>query len=300
MAHLGSLGHESSAFKGGFPPSAFEDSSLPDQNVVLIDAKYINPDPDQPRQYFDPQGLEDLAQSIRTYGIIQPIVVVREADGTYRIIAGERRWRAALMAGLQRIPCLVRSTAEHVPLEIALVENIQRQQLNPMEEARALRRLVEEVGWTQDELGSRLGKDRTTIANLLRLLTLPESIQLDLETQKLTVGHAKVILSLDSEELQLLLRDQIIARALSVRQAEVQARKLREDSAESRRLADAVPASLRTLCDQFKGHLGTKVRITGSAEQGKIEISFFSAEDLERIADLVLGGNLDAILKSDP
>lgn len=270
--------------------------------VHQIDIRLLNPDPAQPRHHFDPESLEELAQSIRTYGILQPIIVTPDTPPLFRIIAGERRWRASLLAGLSHVPCIVHNSNDHPTLELALVENIQRQELSPVEEARALRQILDGKQMTQDTLAQRIGKDRSTIANLLRILSLPATILEDIETKRISLGHAKVLLTISDSKMQMKLREKIVTDNLSVRQAENAARQLKETpqpTGNTRREPDPIPPHLRILCDQLKGHLGTRVRITGDTEQGKIEITYFSAEDLERIADLVLGGSLDNVLKSD-
>src|SRR5499426_4565697 len=188
------------------------------QTEIPIDQ--IEPNPRQPRKTFDPGALDELALSIKASGVIQPIVVRRGLTGGWQLIAGERRWRAARQAGLERIPAVVREATDSESLELALVENLLREDLNPLEEAEAYQRLLTEFAWTQEELGERVGRDRSTIANGLRLLKLPEVIQADLRSGRLTMGHARALLSLTSPADQLKLREQILAHSWSVRATE--------------------------------------------------------------------------------
>ncbi|MEY2986608.1 MAG: hypothetical protein RJB13_129, partial [Pseudomonadota bacterium] len=238
---------------------------------------------------------DELAVSIRSYGIIQPIIVCpNEKSGQFTIIAGERRWRAAQIAGLQELPCVVRASREHSALEVALIENIQREELSPLDEAKAFSRLLDEHSYTQETLASKVGKDRATIANSLRLLALPSEILADLQAKIITAGHARAICSLDEKKLQLKVRDMIVSKKLSVRQTEDVVKELKKsrdpaDSGSKQQLSQ----DLRQLCDQFKGHLGTKVRISGDADRGKIEISYYTFEDLERIAELMLSPGIN-------
>lgn len=266
-----------------------------EQKVMHLNVTALRPLKDQPRTEFYSSTLDELAISIKNYGIIQPLVVSQtDSAGTFTIIAGERRWRAAQIAGLDTVPCVLRQPKEHSALELALIENIQREELSALDEARAFSRLIDEHSYTQDTLASKVGKDRATIANSLRLLGLPPEILADLQSKALTAGHARALCSLDEKKLQLKVRDMIVSKKLSVRQTEDVVKELKKD-----RTAGDVPAKvqlspdLRYLCDQFKGHLGTKVRITGDADRGKIEISYYTFEDLERIAELMLSKGIN-------
>ena len=244
---------------------------------------------DQPRQSFSDDTLEELATSIRTYGILQPLVATSNGDGTYTIIAGERRYRAAGLAGLMKVPVIVRAPSEHTDLELALIENIQREELNPVDEARALQRLVQEHNHTQESLSQRIGKDRATVSNMLRLLSLPEEILRDLKEKKLTAGHGKALCALDSRKAQLKAREMIHARKLSVRQTEELVKGLKKGKAEPKVLKDHLPPDLRHLCEELKSSLQMKVRISGASDKGKIEIEYFSLDDLERLSKVLLG-----------
>jgi ParB family chromosome partitioning protein len=263
--------------------------------VLLISTSQLSPLVDQPRTEFYSSTLDELAVSIKNYGILQPIVVApTDQQGNYTIIAGERRWRAAQLAGLETVPCILRQPTEHSSLELALIENIQREELSSLDEARAFSRLIDEHSYTQDTLASKVGKDRATIANSLRLLSLPPEILADLQAKVLTAGHARALCSLDEKKMQLKVRDMIVSKKLSVRQTEDIVKELKKDrdSNEPAGTSQLSP-DLRHLCDQFKGHLGTKVRISGTAERGKIEISYYTFEDLERIAELMLSPGLN-------
>ena len=260
------------------------------------------PNPQQPRRSFDGQALEELAASIRSSGVLQPLVV-RPRGSHYEILVGERRWRAAQQAGLARVPVIVREASDAEALELGLVENLLREDLNPVEAAQAYQRLLAEFGWAQEELARRLGKDRSSIANALRLLRLPELIQEDLRTGRLTMGHARALLGLPSAAAQLHLRERILAQDWSVRATEARVQARRPGRARPRRRApdvDAVEEELRLA-------LGTRVRIIGNLVRGRIELPYTSAAELERIHGQLTSGptaaelqQIHARLTSDP
>jgi len=265
------------------------------QSILELSPAQLSPLVDQPRTEFYSSTLDELAVSIKNYGILQPIVVspTTQAD-KFTIIAGERRWRAAQLAGLDKVPCVIRQPSEHSSLELALIENIQREELSALDEARAFSRLIDEHAYTQDTLAAKVGKDRTTIANSLRLLSLPAEILADIQGKILTAGHARALCSLDEKKMQLKVRDMIVSKKLSVRQTEDIVKELKRDRESNEPTGtQQLSPDLRHLCDQFKGHLGTKVRITGTAERGRIEISYYTFEDLERIAELMLSPGLN-------
>lgn len=251
----------------------------------------INAGGEQPRRRFVDETIEELAQSIASHGVLQPILV-EPVGGRYRIIAGERRFRAARRAGLQRIPAVVRSSGDDERLTLALVENIQREDLTPMEEARAYRRIIEVSGVSQEELAGRVGKHRSTIANSLRLLGLPVEVQNALADGTITAGHARALLMIpDPDERQRLFKR--IAR-YSVREAEAYAarvrnREERNSAGGDRQEQPPADPHLRELEQRLIDTLGTKVAVTGSTQRGKIEISFFNPEDLDRLGALLLG-----------
>ncbi|MBW2076519.1 MAG: ParB/RepB/Spo0J family partition protein [Deltaproteobacteria bacterium] len=246
-----------------------------------IDA--ISPNPHQPRQTISDSELRELANSIKEKGIIQPILVTRTKDG-FQLIAGERRWRAAQKAGLDTIPAWVRDASPSEALELALVENLQRKDLNPIEEASAYQELMQRFDLTQEGLSTRIGKDRSTIANFLRLLRLPSIIQQDLIDNQLTTGHARVLVSIESPSAQRTLRDLIVKKALSVRQTESLAKKLQAPSKPKDTAAEG-DRYIRSLAKDLQRSLGTKVTITKRGKKGRIVIEFYSDEELGRLID---------------
>jgi ParB family chromosome partitioning protein len=258
------------------------------ETLVEIPIDQIHVNPNQPRKIFDSSTLQELATSIKASGVIQP-VVVRRVNGAYELIAGERRWRAARQAGLDRIPAVVREATDAESLELALVENLLREDLNPMEEAEAYHKLLAQFGWTQEELAQRVGRDRSSIANALRLLRLPESIQADLRGGRLTMGHALALLSLTSAADQLRLREEILAHSWSVRATEQSARAVEAASGTPRRpkAARRRSAELVAMEDALQRALMTRVRITGTERAGTIQIAYANAEELERLAELM-------------
>ncbi len=258
------------------------------QIIEYISINLITPLENQPRHSFEQESLEELAQSIRTYGILQPIIVSLENENQITIIAGERRWRAAKIAGLDKVPCIVRELHDHSRLELALIENIQRESLSALEEAKSFKQLIEDHNYSQEALASRIGKSRTSVANTIRLLSLPEKIQNDLHQRLISAGHARALCSFDNEKMQLKAHSIILKKKLSVRQTEDLIKTLRSEK-NQKALIDSISPDLRYICDQYKGHLGTKVKITGDTNKGKIEISYYTLDDLERISELILG-----------
>jgi len=265
------------------------DSLAQGDELLEVDIDLIEPNPDQPRYHFNETKLEELAQSIKANGLVQPILLRRIASGRYQIVAGERRWRAAQRAGLHKVNAVIRSIPDAKLLELALIENIQRAELNPIEEALAYQRLIQTLGLTQDEVAQRVGKDRSSIANYLRLLNLPAKIQKMLEEEQLSMGHARALLGLKSEEEQLRLAEDIIAGKLSVRDTE-QAVK-RATSGASIRESSTPPqndANIRAAELKLKRFLGTPVKINQSQNGGKIEIEFGSMSELDRIYSIIM------------
>jgi len=265
------------------------DSLAQGDELLEVDIDLIEPNPDQPRYNFKEDKLNELAQSIRSNGLVQPILLRRVSNGHYQIIAGERRWRAAQKAGLHKINAVIRSIPDAKLLELALIENIQRQELNPIEEAQAYKKLIQTLGLTQDEVAQRVGKDRSSIANYLRLLKLPEEIQQMLIDDSLSMGHARALLGLDSEEEQLELAKEVVARKMSVRDTEQSVKRtasgvpIRESSTRQQNDANIRAAELK-----MKRHLGTQVKIHLSQNGGKIEIEFSSLSELDRIYSIVM------------
>ena len=266
-------------------------SSEPTESEALVEVPIdqIEVNPNQPRKVFDFTALDELSASIKSSGVIQPIIV-RRFGGTYQLIAGERRWRAARQAGLDRIPAIVREATDAQSIELALVENLLREDLNPIEAAQAYQKLLAEFGWTQEELAQRIGKDRTSIANCLRLLRLPEEIQTDLRSGRLTMGHARALLALSSVAEQLRLRDEILAHDWSVGTTEDSIR-AKESLAEARGLAPRKgrrrSAELAALEEALQRGLMTRVRIIGNERRGKIEVTYATPGELERLAEVL-------------
>ena len=256
-------------------------SAEPTTVELPIDA--ITPNPKQPRKDFDDKALRDLSESLKQSGLLQPVVVRRVGEG-YQLVVGERRWRAAKMAGIERIPAVVREASDAQSLELALVENLLREDLNPMEEAEAYQRLLAEFAWTQEDLAQRVARDRSSIANCLRLLKLPDVIQADLRSGRLTMGHARALLSLDSPAEQLRLREEILTHSWSVRATEqgVQAKRTQPTRRVLRRSAE-----LAAVEDALRVALATRVRIVGNERAGRIEVSYSSREELDRLAELI-------------
>jgi ParB family chromosome partitioning protein len=252
------------------------------ETLIEIPIDQIQPNPRQPRKTFEPAPLAELAKSIKASGLIQP-VVVRKIGGGYQLIAGERRWRAARVAGLARVPAVVREASDVETLELALVENLLREDLNPMEQAEAYQRLIGEFGWTQEQLGARVGKDRSSIANALRLSKLPVPIQDDLRSGRLTMGHALALLGLTTPEEQLKLREEILAHSWSVRATEATVQTRRPAPPVGRRRS----AELVAVEEAIAHVLMTRVRITGTDRRGRIEIEYGNADELERLSAIL-------------
>lgn len=259
------------------PPSAELEAKATE---LAIDA--IAPNPNQPRKAFNDAKLHDLSASLGQTGVLQPVVVRRVGQG-YQLIVGERRWRAAKLAGLTRIPAIVREATDAQSLEMALVENLLREDLNPMEEAEAYQRLVAEYGWTQEELAQRVGRDRSSVANCLRLLKLPELIQADLREGRLTMGHARALLALATASDQLKLREEILTHSWTVRTTEQSIQQKRPRP--MRRLRRS--ADLGAVEDALRSALATRVRLVGTERAGRIEVAYSSREELDRLAALI-------------
>ena len=259
------------------------------EQVINMRISLIEPNRSQPRKYFDDSAISELADSVRQFGIIQPLLVQKK-DDYYEIIAGERRWRAANKAGLKEIPVIVKNFSNQEAVEVSLIENIQREDLNPIEEAKAYERLVKEYGLSQEAVAGRVSKSRTSITNSMRLLKLDLNVQQMVETGELSEGHARAILGLPDQDAQKELAEQVIRERLSVRQTE----KLVRDTARPKKAVKEkkpnteAEAILMDLAERLKTHLGTKVSIrpTG-ANGGKIEIDYYSYEDLDRLFDLL-------------
>ncbi len=255
-----------------------------------LEIDLIRPGHQQPRTTFDQAKLDELAQSIRTSGIIQPLLV-RPRGGLFELVAGERRWRAAQLAGLPRIPAIIREIPDDKLLELALIENIQRQELNPIEEANAYKRLIESLNLTQEEVAQRVGRDRTFVTNYLRILKLPSEIQLLLETEKLSFGHARALLGLGDVILQRRYAQKIVKHNWSVRETERRIKHASQDTpVTSKQVPKQADPNVRAAEAKLRRHLGTQVQIlpgkTGSA--GRIEIEYYSSLDLDRLYNIII------------
>jgi ParB family transcriptional regulator, chromosome partitioning protein len=260
-------------------------SSTPGRAVLALPLEAVARNPDQPRKRFDEPGLEELAASIRAHGVIEPILVRREG-GSYRILAGERRWRAAQRAGLREIPALVREASEREAFELALVENLQRQDLNAIEEAEAFEILLTDHSLTQDEVAERVGKDRSTVANALRLLRLPPAVREAVREGRLDMGHARALLGLSGEEAIERAATQVMREGLSVRATEALVRSLttRAHKPPTRGVKGADAPALRDLTQRLQRRLGTRCRVVPrSAISGKLEVEYSSLDELDGI-----------------
>jgi ParB family chromosome partitioning protein len=255
--------------------------------ATRLDVEAIQPNPYQPRKNFDPEKIEELAVSLRSSGIIQPLVVRKGSDG-YELIAGERRWRAAIKAGLKEVPVIIKDVSDDQVLKLSLIENLQRENLNPVEEAEAYNRLIEDFKLLQEAVGEVVGKNRSTITNALRLLKLPEEIKKDLSLGKISSGHARAILVLDNNVKRLTLHREIIKRELSVRQTEELVKHWKDGKPLSAPRKE--PVEIKSIRENLQRALGTQVKILRKGKQGKIEIFFFSDDDLERILEIIQGG----------
>jgi ParB family chromosome partitioning protein len=262
---------------------------LGNEQLREIDIDRILPNSHQPRKHFDEDGLNELADSIREHGVVQPIVVRALDDGFFQLIAGERRWRASQRAGLVRIPAVVREASEDTALEIALIENLQREDLNPIEEAQAYDQLIVQFGMTQEEVARRVGKNRATIANMLRLLRLPPEVQQWLRENRLSTGHAKALLSLSDLSAILDSARKIIQGNFSVRQAEMLVARHANGAKDGSEAGEVViDPNVKAAVHALEQALGTKVTVQESGGKGKIEIHFFSFEEMNRLYEGLL------------
>jgi ParB family chromosome partitioning protein len=271
---------------GAFIPDEF--SILKDERFAELKIEDVKPNPFQPRMRFDDQTIDELAQSIRETGIVQPVIVAPE-DDHYKIIVGERRWRAAQRAGLRKIPVLIRNIPKEKQLEVSLIENIHREELNALEIAQAYQRLIDEHGYAQQELADKVCKDRTSVTNYLRLLKLPQEIQDRLTEGAISMGHGRALLALEEPATQLYACRQVIDRSLSVRNTEALVNRLKQKAPRAQRsLADP---DLHALQEEMLKVLGTKVVVSGNRNKGVLKIYYFSLDDLNRIYDRIKGAS---------
>ncbi|MEW6207453.1 MAG: ParB/RepB/Spo0J family partition protein [Acidobacteriota bacterium] len=266
----------------------FTQASQLESELIEIAIDQLDPTSNQPRQTFRDDRLEELARSMKTNGVLQPLVVRRSGE-RFQIVAGERRWRAAQRAGLHRVPCIVKDVAEESLLEISLIENIQREELSPIEEARAFRKLIDQLKVTQEEVAQRVGKDRSTITNSLRLLKLPAEIQRLVEEEKLSMGHARALLALDSTERQLVAAARVINQELSVRETERLVKQMQERAeGKATKAVKAEDPNVRAAESKLSKRLEAPVKIRFGKEGGVIEIRFSSNDELSRLFDLMV------------
>ena len=258
------------------------------EEVLYLDVDRIMPGKQQPRRVFHEESLKELAASIKEKGVLQPVIVSRTGDGAFNLIAGERRWRASVLAGLKKIPALIKNVASKDSLEIALIENLQREDLNPIETAEAFNRLVKDFELTQEELAAKVGKERATVANYLRLLKLPDEIKTMLYNGSLSMGHARALLSVEGKTHQLETARKIIRGSLSVRETELLAKKILKPAKGGDKKKDPQISSLE---ERLIKHLGTKVHITHKGKKGgKIEIEYYSLDEFDRLLEILMAG----------
>jgi ParB family transcriptional regulator, chromosome partitioning protein len=256
-----------------------------------IPVEAVRPNPNQPRSHFEPDDLDELAQSIREHGILQPVLVSEQPDGTYQLITGERRWRSAQLAGLSTLPAIIKEVTSQASLEMALVENIQRRDLNPLEEAIAFRQLLDEHGLTQDQLAQRLGKSRVAVTNTLRLLHLPTAVQDALSEGSITEGHARAILVAGSEPGRLSVLHEVLREHLSVRETEARARLANSElpGVPSDSPSDLLPdPDTERIEEAFRQALGTRVRLVRGRRGGRLVIHFYSDEELQGLYEAIV------------
>lgn len=263
----------------------YSDSS----KIVELKIIDVEPNKEQPRKEFDKEKLDELANSISEHGVIQPIIVVKKGK-TYQIVAGERRWRASKQAGLKKIPALIRDYDELKVMEVALIENLQREDLNPVEEALGYKSLMDSFALTQDKISERVGKSRSAVANSLRLLNLPEEVLKLLEAGKISTGHAKVILSVSSEKEQLQIAEIIVEKKLSVRETEALIKNKSKTKRNVSKSSEEFKMAVKNMENNFSKYFGTKVKIKETNGKGKIEISYYSRDEFERIAEMLKNG----------
>ncbi len=265
------------------------ESLLPDktEDIIHVDIDRLFPGEQQPRRNFNDSSLKELAASIKEKGVIQPIIASRKGDGTFRIIAGERRWRASSIAGLKKVPVIIKNVSPADSLEIALIENIQREDLNPIETADAFNRLMKEFDLTQEDLSVKVGKERATVANYLRLLKLPDDIKALISKGSLSMGHARAILSIEGRSGQIKAARRIINKGLSVREAETLAKGWDKGAKKKKTLSGSKDPQILSLENRLIQSLGTKVRIHNKGKKGSIEIEYYSLEELDRLLEIL-------------
>lgn len=294
---IGGVGSMAKSKLGRGLNSLFDDSNplepSGDGNVTTLRITQIEPNKNQPRQSFDKEKIEALAESIKEHGVIQPIIVVKSGE-RYKIVAGERRWRAAKKAGLKEIPAVIREYSERETAQIALIENLQRENLNPIEEALGFRTLMNKFDMTQEQVSSTIGRSRSAIANSIRLLSLEESIQSKLISGEISSGHARALLSIEDADVRRTVLEAITEKELNVRQTEAIAKKLTSSKPKKAQTTpdEQTAAALSDLENKLSEYFGTRVRLVHKNKKGKIEIEYLGNEDLDRILNLINNGGL--------
>lgn len=269
--------------EGALKPQAVEAAT----GIVRLPLENIETNPKQPRKDFDETALQELAQSIKLHDIIQPITVSKLHGNKYRLISGERRWRASKLAGLKDIPAFVRQANDHELLELALLENLQREDLNAMEIALSYKRMMDELNHTQEQVAERMGKDRSTVTNYIRLLRLPPDIQIAVRNGEISMGHARALINVDTIDKQLYIFDEIKAKGLSVRQTENLVRNIYKEK-EERKNVEALPPAYKKVEDKLASHFGTKVKLRHSKDgSGAVTFEYFSLEEMNKLLDLM-------------
>ena len=267
----------------------FEEVSTGKSPYQVLPIHKVEPNPDQPRRDFDPEELQDLAESITVHGIIQPLTVRELSSGYYQIIAGERRWRAARLAGLAEVPAVIIEADDQKVMELALIENLQRQDLNPVEEALGYRALLVEYGMTQEDIATSVGKSRSAVANALRLLNLTPDVLEMVRSGALSAGHARAVLSLKSEKLQLEAANKIVNLGLSVRQAETLCKNMAKEPVETPEETPTLKVNYIAECEKaLSKYLGRGVKIVGGKRKGRFELEFYGQEDLQNLLDALM------------
>ncbi|MDD6310863.1 MAG: ParB/RepB/Spo0J family partition protein [Firmicutes bacterium] len=266
--------------------SQVKNEEADESGVLYIDINDIKPNATQPRKHFDEEKLQELAESIKQHGLIQPIVL-RKMDKGYEIVAGERRWRAARLIALKKIPCIIRELSDEENMLLAIIENMQREDLNPIEEAEGIKQMIETYGLTQEQVSISVGKSRPYITNSLRLLKLPEVVRNLTEAGKITTGHARALAAIKDENTQIILANRTAEEGLSVRQIEKLAGEAKKDPKKASRKKAQKSADEKRLEEDLKNALGTKVNLKKSGKKGKIEIEYYSREELERLIELL-------------
>ena len=260
------------------------------KEILELDIKKISPNEYQPRRVFEDNALKDLVSSIKEKGVIQPIIVRKTSDKTYELIAGERRWRASQMAGLKSIPVIIKDVAPVESLEIALIENIQREDLNPLETAEAFQRLINDFNLTHDEMSKKVGKDRATVSNYLRILKLPGEIKKWIAEGSLTIGHAKALLQIENQRQQIQIATKVINNGLSVRETEALSKKGAVSGGSQQKAKTPKDPQIASLEEKLMHSLGTKVHLKHKSNKkgGRIEIEYYSLEELDRLLDTLI------------